>query len=338
MTGPSTPALPSAVTLIDVGPRDGFQRERSFIPTADKIAAITTLVDAGVREIEASAFVHPKAIPQMADAAQVFAGLPRRADVRYWALVPNLRGALRALDAGADGLRQVILVTDTYNRENVGLTVDESMAQFAGVVDAADDADRPASVILGASFGCPFEGPVPVDVVVAAARRAVAYGSRAIGLADSPGVAVPHQIREVVTAVRAALPDVPLWLHLHDTRGFGMANAVAGLELGITRFDVSFGGLGGCPVVAGAAGNIATEDMLYLCGQLGIDTGIDLDGVRAASHRIAAILGKSMPSRVLRAGTFDELVARNQAARTARAASRATIVPGSFANDRDSAS
>ncbi len=312
MAGPSRPkALPHRVRLVEVGPRDGFQMESRFLPTELKIATIERLAAAGAREIEATSFVHPAVVPQMADAEKVLAGLERRSGVAYLALVPNLRGAERALDAGVDGLRQVIVVTERYNRRNVGLGVDESVRIFGEVARRAEADGIEANAVLGAAFGCPLEGEVPFERVVEVARRCVDLGSRQIGLADSAGLGHPLQVRRLIAAVREALPDVGLWLHLHDTRGLGMANAVAGLEMGIERFDTALGGLGGCPVIAGASGNIATEEMIYLCQEMGMTTDLDLSGVREASRTVESFLERELPSRVLRAGTRDELVALN---------------------------
>lgn len=305
-------SLPKKIDLVEVGPRDGFQMETTFLPTELKIATVERLAEAGLREIEATSFVHPKVVPQMRDAAEVMAGIRRREGVQYLALVPNLRGAERALAARVDGLRMVVCVTETYNLANVGLRVDQSLALFEQVVAESRARGLRADVVLGAALGCPFEGEVPVARVVDVARRFVAAGSTAVGIADSAGLAGPRQVRSVLGAVREALPDTALWLHLHDTRGLGIANALAALEMGIDRFDTSFGGLGGCPVVKGATGNIATEDMVYLCQDLGIETGIDLDLLRAASRGVQSYLGRPLPSAVLQAGTLEELVAANR--------------------------
>lgn len=307
-------SLPKSVQLIDVGPRDGFQMETRFIPTDLKIATIEALVEAGVREIEATSFVHPEVVPQMADAAEVLDRIERRPGVRYLALVPNRKGAELALAARADGLRQVIVVTESYNQRNVGLSVDESIRAFGDIARQADAIGVPADAVLGAALGCPMEGEVAVEHVVEVARRCVDLGSDQIGLADSAGLGNPLLVRRLIDAVRTALPATPLWLHLHDTRGLGMANALAGLEMGIDRFDTSLGGLGGCPVIAGASGNIATEEMIFLCHEMGLHTGLDLSIVRQASRRLESFLERQLPSRVLRAGTRDEVMALNAAA------------------------
>ncbi len=297
--------------IVEVGPRDGFQMEGRFIPTELKVETIDRLADAGLRDIEAVSFVHPRVIPQMADAAEVMAGITRRPGVRYLALVPNLKGAERALDSGVDGLRLVVCVTETYNRNNVGLSVDQSIELFSSIVRLAEPAGVPVSAVLAVAFGCPFEGEVPEDRVLELAEEFLNRGSAELGIADSAGLAHPLQVRRLLGRLGAAHPDVRKWLHLHDTRGFGIANAVAAMEAGIDSFDTSLGGLGGCPIMKGASGNIATEEMVYLCREMGIETGVDLDGVRDASRTMSAFLERELPSRVLAAGTREELVARN---------------------------
>jgi hydroxymethylglutaryl-CoA lyase len=283
--------------------------ESRWIPTELKVATIDRLARAGVREIEAVSFVHPKVVPQMADAAEVMARIERHPGVCYLALVPNLKGAERALAAGVDAIRQVVCVTDTYNRRNIGLSVEQSAAEFGRVADLAGAAGVPASVVLGATYGCPFEGRVSDGRILQVAERFAALGSVELGLADSAGLAHPLQIRRVIRRLREHLPETKFWLHLHDTRGFGLANAYAAMQEGIDRFDTSLGGLGGCPVVRGATGNIATEDLVYLCREMGIETGVDLDQVRQASRRLQDFLERPLASRVLRAGTLEELVA-----------------------------
>ncbi len=305
------PILPKKVRIVEVGPRDGFQMEGRFIPTELKVATIDRLARAGVRDIEAVSFVHPRVIPQMADAAEVMAGIERHPGACYLALVPNLKGAERALDAGADGLRLVVCVTETYNRNNVGLSVAESVELFGEIVRLAEPAGVPVSAVLAVAFGCPFEGEVPEERVLDLAREFLDRGSAELGIADSAGLANPLQVRRLIGRINRRFPTVRKWLHLHDTRGFGIANAVAAMEQGIDTFDTSLGGLGGCPIMKGASGNVATEELVYLCREMGIDTGVDLGGVREASRAIGSFLERQLPSRVLAAGTREELVARN---------------------------
>lgn len=305
--------LPEKVEIVEVGPRDGFQMEQRFIPTELKVATIERLAAAGIGTIEAASFVHPRVIPQMADAARVMLRIEKRPGTRYLALVPNLKGAERALRTEVDGMRLVVCVTETYNRRNVGLSVDESLAVFADVVRLTEGTGVPVSVVLAVAFGCPFEGDVSEERVLDLARRFLDLGSAELGLADSAGVAHPLQVRSLLWRVNEAFPGVPRWLHLHDTRGLGIANAAAAMEEGVATFDTSLGGLGGCPVMRGASGNIATEDLVYLCREMGIETGVDLDAVRDASRRLQEFLEHPLPSRVLAAGTREELVARNRA-------------------------
>ena len=307
---PAGPDVPARIDIIEVGPRDGFQMETTFIPTELKIATLDRLSASGLGAVEVTSFVHPRVIPQMADAAEVMAGMARRDGVQYLALVPNRRGAERALAAGADALRLVVCATETYNRRNVGLSVDESLRQFAEIVELGAEHGVPVSAVMAAAFGCPFEGAVSDDTVMTLARRFVDAGTHQVGLGDSAGLANPLQVRRLLRRYRAEV-DHPLWLHLHDTRGFGIANTMAALEEGVTRFDTSFGGLGGCPIMQGASGNVSTEDLLYLCAEMGIETGVDLDAVREASRHVQDFLGRPLASRVLQAGTRDELVARN---------------------------
>ncbi len=313
MTDPTdAPSLPKHLHLIEVGPRDGFQMESTFIPTDLKVATLDRLSASGVREIEATSFVHPKVIPQMADADEVMARIERNPAVRYLALVPNRRGAERALKAGIDGLRLVVCATETYNQRNVGLSVDESLRDFEQIVRLGEREDVEVSAVMAAAFGCPFEGKIDDSVVLELAQRFVDAGTHRVGLGDSAGLANPLQIRRLLRKYRDRLGDFPLWLHLHDTRGFGIANTIAALEEGVTRFDTSLGGLGGCPVMKGASGNVSTEDLLYLCREMEIETGVDLDAIREASRALQDFLGRPLASRVLQAGTRSELVARNQ--------------------------
>lgn len=309
---PSPPLeLPSSVTVVEVGPRDGFQMERVFIPTATKVKLIQQLLAAGLTEIEVTSFVSPHVIPQLADATEVLGALERSEAVRYWALVPNVRGAERGLAAGAGGVHVVVCVSETYNQRNVGLSVDDSLRAVGEIVELAGGA-IPVAVTLAATFGCPFEGQLPDERILTLVDRCVDAGVDQVGLADSVGLGHPVLVRRLVRAVRARHPELLLRMHLHDTRGLGLANAVAALELGVTRFDTAFGGLGGCPLVAGATGNVATEDFAHLCRDLEVTTGVSLDGVRAASRQMEQVLGRTLPSRVLRAGSREELYARNR--------------------------
>jgi hydroxymethylglutaryl-CoA lyase len=304
--------IPERVRVIEVGPRDGFQMEGRFVPTDLKIEVIGRLAEAGLTEIEATSFVHPRVIPQMADAAEVLERIRQRSGVRWSVLVPNLKGAERALAIGVDELRLVVCATDSYNQQNVGLTIDESADLFSRIRELADSKGVDAAVVFGVALGCPIEGVVPIEQIVSLTDRFVGLGATAIGVSDSYGVANPLQVASTVQAVKEVLGDVRLWLHLHNTRGMGLANALAAMQQGVDSFDTAFGGLGGTPVMKGASGNIATEDFVYMCSEMGVETGVDLEAVRAVSRRVEEFLGRSLPSHVLAAGTMEELVEMNR--------------------------
>ena len=301
---------PQSVTIVEVGPRDGFQMEKAFIPTELKVRVIDLLSSAGIQSIEATSFVSPKVIPQMADAAEVMARIARRPGTTYKALVPNLKGAERAFEARADALELVIVASESYNMKNVGLTVDQSITAALEIAKAATARATPFEVVIGCSFGCPIEGPVPEAQVERVARAVSSAGISRLSLADSIGSANPAQVASLVTRIRAALPNLPLALHLHNTRGLGLANAVAGFQAGVDTFDAGLGGLGGCPIFPGATGNIATEDVVNLFEEMGIATAVDLDKVREASRLMQDFLNRPLPSYILRFGTRAELFAK----------------------------
>ncbi|NBC97351.1 MAG: hydroxymethylglutaryl-CoA lyase [Deinococcus-Thermus bacterium] len=291
------------VTIVEVGPRDGFQIERRFIPTALKIELIEGLIDAGLPVIEVTSFVSPKAVPQLADAAEVVAGIRNRDRAELLALVPNLKGAERAIAAGVDSIGLVVSASESHNAKNVNRTVDRSLAGFADVVATARAAGVDVKGGIATSFGCPFEGDVPVAQVVRIARRYAELGITRIGLADTTGMAQPKHIKAVVRAVRAALPEADLGLHLHNTRGLGLVNAHVGLEEGIRRLDASVAGLGGCPFAPAATGNICTDDLVFMLEGLDLATGVDLDRLLAVARRVEEVIGRALPGQVMKAGT-----------------------------------
>jgi hydroxymethylglutaryl-CoA lyase len=293
--------LPERLSLREVGPRDGLQNEDP-VPTEAKVALIDALSRTGVSRIEAVSFVHPKAIPQMADAAEVWSGIVRNPDVRYSALVPNLVGAQRALDAGFTEIEVVVSASDTHNRKNVNRSTDESLDDIARIIDLVHARGATVQAIVSTAWGCPYEGEVPVERVLSVAARTIRDGADALSYGDTTGMATPARVTRLVGETRAALPDVPLNLHFHNTRGVGLANVLAALELGVSDFDASVGGLGGCPYAPGATGNIATEELVHMVEDMGVATGVDLEAMIAAAGEAERIVGRTLPSQVLRAG------------------------------------
>jgi hydroxymethylglutaryl-CoA lyase len=293
--------LPARISVREVGPRDGLQNEDP-VPTAAKVELINRLSATGVRRIEAVSFVRPDAIPQMADADEVWHEIDRAPEVRYSALVPNLRGAARALDSGFTEIEAVVSASDTHNRKNVNRSTEQSLDDIASIIEQAHARGVTSQVIVSTAWGCPYEGDVPVERVVQVARRAIADGADSISFGDTTGMATPGRVRRLVGEFRSAYPDVPLNLHFHNTRGTGLANVLAALELGVADFDASVGGLGGCPYAPGATGNIATEELIHMVEDMGVDTGVDLDAMIEAAADAERIIGRQLPSQVLRAG------------------------------------
>jgi hydroxymethylglutaryl-CoA lyase len=293
--------LPARISLREVGPRDGLQNEDP-VPTQAKITLIDRLGHTGVSRIEAVSFVRADAIPQMADADEVWAGVARVPTVRYSALAPNLRGARRALDAGFTEVEVVVSASDTHNRKNVNRSTEQSLDEIAVVIDESHRRGATCQVIVSTAWGCPYEGDVPVDRVLWAAGRAVADGADSVSFGDTTGMATPRRVRDLVGGFRSRHPDTPLNLHFHNTRGTGLANVLAALELGVDDFDASVGGLGGCPYAPGATGNIATEELVHMVEDMGVATGVDLDAMIDAAAEAERIVGRELPSQVLRAG------------------------------------
>jgi isopropylmalate/homocitrate/citramalate synthase len=291
------------VRIYEVGPRDGLQNEAAAIGLDAKLRFIDLLADAGLREIEATSFVSPAAIPQLADADDLLARLDRRPGVRYPVLVPNARGLERAIAAGADAICVFTAASETFTRHNIGMSIDESLAAFAPVLDHARRVGWWTRGYLSTAFGCPYEGPIPEAAVVAVAERLLAAGVDELSIGDTIGVAGPSDVRRVVGALIAAGigPD-RLAMHFHDTRGTAVANVRAALDLGVRCFDSSTGGTGGCPYAPGAAGNLATEDLVYLLDREGLRHGVALDGVLAAAGFISEALGRPLASKVGQAG------------------------------------
>jgi hydroxymethylglutaryl-CoA lyase len=296
-------ALPTDVDLREVGPRDGLQAETP-VAVQDRIRLIEALLAAGLRHVEIVSFVSPNAVPAMAGAADVVAAIGTPPGVTRTALVPNLKGAQLALDAGVDELTVTIAASPAYNERNVHMTVDESVAAVEQVVATAAAAGVPVDAVLSCAFGSPYEGDIPPADIVALGRRLLATGAATLTLADTTGMGTPRRIDEVLSETG---PDVGL--HLHETRGTGLVNAYAGLVAGVRRFDCSVGGLGGSPFAAGAAGNVASEELVALLDDLGVATGVDIDALLAASAVVEEIVGHPVPSRVAHAGPRTRLAA-----------------------------
>ncbi|MGE5360645.1 MAG: hydroxymethylglutaryl-CoA lyase [Bacteroidales bacterium] len=297
----AVPGFPECVQVVEVGPRDGLQNEAHAVTTADKVTFIDRLTAAGLPVIEVGAFVSPKWVPQMADTAQVFAAINRKPGTRYTALVPNLVGLDRAVAAGVSEVAIFGAASDTFSRRNINQTIDESFAAFRHVCDRAHESGVLVRGYLSTCFGCPYEGPVPVARVAELASRMLDLDVFEVVLSDTIGVAHPGQVAEVVGTVARRVPLEHLALHFHDTRGTALANVLMALQMGIVTFDASAGGLGGCPYAPGATGNLATEDLIYMLNGLGIETGVDLDDLAAASRCIEKAIRHELPSRYLHA-------------------------------------
>ncbi|MGH2829805.1 MAG: hydroxymethylglutaryl-CoA lyase [Actinomycetota bacterium] len=290
------------VTIVEVGPRDGLQNESASVPTDAKVAFIDRLSDSGLTHIEVTAFVSPKAIPQLADAEQVCSRIERRPGVTYSALVPNVKGYRRATDGA--GLRDVAVflsASETHNQRNIGCSVDQAFDRYAEVCEAAADDGVHVRGYVSTAFGCPYEGFVPLDRVVAVARRLLDMGVAQVSLGDTTGMGNPAQVSATVKALAEHAPPERIALHLHDTRGTGLANALAGYNAGVATFDASAGGLGGCPYAPGATGNVATDELVYMFHEMGVKTGVDLESLLQAAEFVAGAIGHEPPSRYLKA-------------------------------------
>jgi hydroxymethylglutaryl-CoA lyase len=295
----------TSIQICEVSPRDGLQNESVFLTTAEKVELIERSIRAGIRRIEVTSFVHPKRVPQMADAAEVMAAIPRIAGVSYAGLVMNARGLERALAAGVDEVNIVVVASDTFAQRNQGMSSQESVEVAAGLVAGAREAGIRSTVTIGASFGCPFEGEVPVSRLREIISQVVDAAPDELALADTIGVAVPRDVTERMGIARSLAPaDMPLRLHLHDTRHTGVANAVAALAAGVSALDSSIGGTGGCPFAPKATGNVATEDLVYLFDRSGVTTGVDLESTLETTAWLEERLGKPLPGALLRAGSF----------------------------------
>jgi hydroxymethylglutaryl-CoA lyase len=296
------PLIPAAVCIREVGPRDGIQSEKVPIATDQKVQLIEALSHTGLRQIEAVSFVSPKAVPQMADAREVWSRLDRDPQVFYSALVPNRRGAEIAAECGVDGMQVFIAASDSYNLKNVKKPVRDSMADVRDVVEVAGEARIPVEGTISTSFGCPYEGNVVPARVTEVSRWMVDAGIDVISYGDTTGMATPKRVRDLVESVRDTLPHVVLNMHFHDTRGTGLANVITALDLGLDYFDASVGGMGGSPFAQGATGNIATEDLVHMLEDMDVSTGVDLQALLAAARLAQEIVGAELPGKVLKAG------------------------------------
>jgi hydroxymethylglutaryl-CoA lyase len=305
--------LPAEATIYEVGPRDGLQNEARQVPTAEKIRFIDALVASGIRNIEITSFVSPKWIPQLADSAEVSRGVRRPPGVRMSALVPNRRGLETALAAGMKEIAVFMSASETHNKKNVNKTIGDTLVAFEDVVPHARAAGLAVRAYLSTCFGCPYEGDVDPEVVVALTGQLHDLGVYQVSISDTIGVANPQQVEDVLTRVLAKHPTNAIAVHFHDTQGTALANCVVALTLGITTIDSAAGGLGGCPYAPGAAGNLATEDVVAMLHGMGVKTGIDLDKLTEASRTAATFVGHELPSKYLKAHIGKQARARRRA-------------------------
>ena len=296
----------SKISILEVGPRDGLQSEPEILPTEVKKEFITRTIDAGIKQIEVTSFVHPKKVPQMADAEKLVESLPENDDVTYIGLIMNQRGFERARDCGIDEVGMVIVSTDTYNMKNQNVVTQESIDNWLSIAAEAKSAGIRTSVVIACSFGCPYEGEIDPEHIASIAEQILEGNPDVLGLADSVGVAVPSQIKKTFSLIKELAPSIPLRTHLHNTRNTGLANAAAAVEAGVSIIDASTGGIGGCPFAPRATGNIPTDDLLYMLDRSGIETGVDLRQVVKTTDWLEEQLGRAVPAMVPKAGIFPE--------------------------------
>jgi len=297
--------LPKRVTICEVGTRDGFQIEPDFIPTERKIEVVNRLSATGMPRIEVTSFVSPKAVPQLRDAEEVMAKITRRPGTRYSALVPNDKGAVRAVDAGVDDIHTVVSASESHNLANVNMSIAESITKLKATAEVAHRGSKPVYAGISCSFGCPFEGDVPVGQLESVVGRLVDLGAKGIGLADTTGMANPAQVSRVLERLVPRFPGIEWTLHTHDTRAMAIPNILAAMEAGVTNFDGSIGGLGGCPFAPGASGNVCTEDLIHCLHAMGVETGVNLDTLIETSRRVQEIVGRALPGQIVKAGKWN---------------------------------
>ena len=296
--------MKKSISIVEVGPRDGLQSEPEVLPTKTKVRFIEKAIDAGIRRLEVASFVHPKLVPQMADAEALIEKLPQRDDVSYIGLIMNQRGLDRALTTAIHEIGMVVVASDTYNRKNQGCATAESVAAWRDISAQAKGAGLRANVMISSAFGCPYEGEVDVDHVVDLAKQVIEAEPAELGIADSIGVAVPDQVTELLGRISETVGDIPLRCHFHNTRNTGLANAQAAVSAGVTYLDASIGGIGGCPFAPAATGNIPTDDLLYMLDRSGVETGVSLDRIIAVSQWLEEELGRGVPALLPKAGGF----------------------------------
>jgi hydroxymethylglutaryl-CoA lyase len=290
------------VRVTEVGPRDGFQSEKTVLKTEDKIDIINNLIEAGFPRIEVSSFVSPKAIPQLADAETILNKVNRNSNTTLAALVPNSRGALRAVEAKLDQIVVFLSASESHNKKNVNRSVDESLQGFREIADIAGKNNIPIQGDIATAFGCPFEGNISPKKLADISKEYKKMGFRGVTLGDTTGMATPVVVTDAINAIRDNVPDFNITLHFHNTRGVGLANVMTGLNEGITDYESCFGGMGGCPFAPNATGNICSEDLIYLLHEMGIKTGIDLDKTIAIAKKVESLVGHKLPGQVMRAG------------------------------------
>ncbi|WP_289049013.1 hydroxymethylglutaryl-CoA lyase [Acidaminococcus timonensis] len=296
------------VRICEVGPRDGLQNEKTLLTTEQKIRLIDGLTDAGFPVIEVGSFVSPKAVPQMANTDDVFRGIKKKDGVEYRALIANLKGVERAIACGCKKVKLNVSASVAHNLANLNCTPAESVARFAACVEKAKENGLGISGSISMAFGSPWDKEIPVDVVCKIIEAYLAVGITEISLSDASGMGYPSQVSQLCQTVKEKYPECTWWLHFHNTRGLGIANVLAGLNAGFTQFDSSFAGVGGCPFVPGAAGNVATEDLLHMLDEMGIETGIDLDQTMVLSREVTRMVGHQTDSYLLRAGKASDLI------------------------------
>ncbi|WP_299203759.1 hydroxymethylglutaryl-CoA lyase [uncultured Amphritea sp.] len=298
--------MPAQVLINEVATRDGFQSEANFVPTEDKIALINRLSLVGLNKIEVTSFVSPRAIPNLRDAEEVMQRIIRNPQVLYTTLVPNEKGAERAMACKADEINLAMSVSENHNLANMRMTCEESLSQFKRICDLVSPSGMRINGSLATTFGCPFEGILSTDKVFALIERYLQAGVQSISLCDTTGMAAPQQVYDLCTQVRSRFPQTEVTLHLHNTRGMGLANVMAGLSAGVNQFDASLGGIGGCPYAPGATGNICTEDLVHMLEANGLDTQVDLQQLIALAKQLPDLLGHDLPGQVAKAGIRTE--------------------------------